>query len=113
MNVAHRSPASARLCVTLALAAAFACVPLAAGASGVNVLSRPVQRPGILSFASSKIQHIVVVVQENRSFDDLFYGFPGANTATTGLNSKGQTIPLQPIGFEVEYEIDHFLQDFI
>ncbi|MFY9720538.1 MAG: hypothetical protein WAK16_12935, partial [Candidatus Cybelea sp.] len=34
--------------------------------------------------SSSKIQHIVIIVQENRSFNNLFYGFPGAHTATFG-----------------------------
>ena len=39
--------------------------------------------------ASSKseplIQHIVFIVQENRSFDDFFATFPGADGATSGL----------------------------
>ena len=39
---------------------------------------------------SSKIQHIVIIVQENRSFNNLFYGFPGARTATYGYNTKGE-----------------------
>jgi phospholipase C len=34
--------------------------------------------------SSAKIQHVVVIVQENRSFNDLFYGFPGAKTARYG-----------------------------
>jgi len=32
--------------------------------------------------SSSKIQHIVIIVQENRSFNNLFYGFRGATTVT-------------------------------
>jgi phospholipase C len=32
-----------------------------------------------------QIRHIVLMVQENRSFNDLFAGFPGANTAMEGL----------------------------
>ncbi|HEY1866918.1 MAG TPA: alkaline phosphatase family protein, partial [Candidatus Cybelea sp.] len=34
---------------------------------------------------SKYIQHVIVVIQENRSFDDLFATFPGANGATQGL----------------------------
>jgi phospholipase C len=34
---------------------------------------------------SSPIQHIVLVIQENRSFDNLFATFPGARGAKTGL----------------------------
>jgi phospholipase C len=33
---------------------------------------------------SSPIAHVVVLFQENRSFDNLFAGFPGADTATAG-----------------------------
>ena len=32
-----------------------------------------------------KIQHVVIVIQENRSFNNLFYGFPGAKTVTSGM----------------------------
>jgi phospholipase C len=35
--------------------------------------------------SSSPIQHIVLIVQENRSFDNLFAKFPGANGATRGM----------------------------
>jgi phospholipase C len=57
--------------------------------------------------ASSKIQHVVVVIQENRSFDNLFHGYPGADTKNSGKNSKGQTIKLQPISLAAAYSIDH------
>jgi phospholipase C len=40
------------------------------------------------------IQHLVFIVKENRSFDDYFGTFPGANGATSGLISTGQVIPL-------------------
>ncbi len=46
------------------------------------------------------IKHIVIVVQENRSFDMIFAGYPGALTAKSGLNSKGKTVPLAPISFK-------------
>ncbi len=35
--------------------------------------------------ASSPIKHVIVVIQENRSFDDFFATFPGANGTTVGL----------------------------
>jgi len=40
------------------------------------------------------IQHFVFLVKENRSFDNYFGTFPGANGTTTGLISTGQIIPL-------------------
>jgi phospholipase C len=56
---------------------------------------------------AGKIKHVVYVVQENRSFDDMFQGYPGADTVSSGKNSKGKTIPLQPISLKTQYDIDH------
>ena len=57
--------------------------------------------------ANPKIRHIVFIVQENRSVDNLFNGFPGADTVRSGLNSSGQTVPLQPIDMTAPYDLDH------
>ena len=40
------------------------------------------------------IQHIVFIVKENRTFDNYFGTFPGADGATSGAISTGQLIPL-------------------
>ena len=42
----------------------------------------------------NKIQHIVFVIKENRTFDNYFGTFPGADGATTGRISTGQSLPL-------------------
>jgi phospholipase C len=42
----------------------------------------------------SLIQHVVFIVKENRSFDEYFGTFPGANGATSGEVSNGSVIPL-------------------
>jgi phospholipase C len=55
---------------------------------------------------SSHIQHVVFIVQENRSFDNLFSGFPGADSATTGV-SNGQVVPLNTVPLEYGVDIDH------
>jgi phospholipase C len=52
-------------------------------------------------------QHVVIIIQENRSFDNMFPGYPNADTASSGKNSQGQTIPLTAIPFEANYDIDH------
>ncbi len=57
--------------------------------------------------ASGKIQHVVVILQENRSFDDLFQGFPGADTQSFGYNSSGAKVPLTAIPLEAPYDLDH------
>jgi phospholipase C len=61
----------------------------------------------LASTGAGKIDHIIYIVQENRSFDNLFQGYPGANTKSFGKNSKGQTIQLQPVSLKVQYVIDH------
>jgi phospholipase C len=61
----------------------------------------------IAGTGAGKITHIVYIVQENRSFDNLFQGYPGADTVPNGKNSKGQTIILQPSPLEAGYELDH------
>jgi phospholipase C len=40
--------------------------------------------------SSSPIQHVIIVIQENRSFDDLFATFPNADGTTTGT---GEPMP--------------------
>jgi phospholipase C len=56
---------------------------------------------------SGKIQHIVIIVQENRTPDNLFHGLPNADIANSGVNSKGQTIPLQPLSLVTDWDIVH------
>ena len=50
-----------------------------------------------LAQAASPVQHVIVMVQENHSFDSYFGTFPGANGATTGyafVNNKRTLVPL-------------------
>jgi phospholipase C len=56
--------------------------------------------------ANMPIKHVVIIVQENRTFDNLFATFPGATGASTGKTINGGTIKLRPIGFEGAI-IDH------
>jgi phospholipase C len=79
----------------------------AAGCSG-SVGTAPA--PGPSARPASPIQHIVIMVQENRSFDNIFAGFPGAYTAMQGLCKPdlprtkwcpvAQEVPLKPIKLE-------------
>ncbi|MGP6158187.1 MAG: alkaline phosphatase family protein [Vulcanimicrobiaceae bacterium] len=54
------------------------------------------------------IKHVVIVIQENRSFDDLFYGFPGADSATTGQTHTGAIVALAPVPLEDGKDVGHF-----
>jgi phospholipase C len=53
--------------------------------------------------AVGEIQHVVFIVQENRTFDNLFggpNGLPGADTASSGRTSDGKTVDLREIFLE-------------
>jgi phospholipase C len=64
-------------------------------------------RMGVRPRSSSKIQHVVVIVQENRSFDNLFQGYPGADTQPYGYTSTGQKIALAPTDLSIEWDVIH------
>jgi phospholipase C len=62
-----------------------------AGCSSGSVSpSSPAAANSALGRSSGKIQHIVIVMQEARSFDNLFCGYPGADG-----KCKNETIPLE------------------
>jgi phospholipase C len=63
--------------------------------------------------ASGKIAHVVIIVQENRSFDNLFQGYPGADTQSYGYTSKGQKVTLQPASLGSYWDIDHSSKGFL
>ncbi len=67
----------------------------------------PVDRTIHFGAQSGKIQHVVFVMQENRSFDNLFQGYPKADTKPYGYDHLGNKIKLQPIPLEAPYDIDH------
>jgi phospholipase C len=57
---------------------------LIAGCNSTSTATLPGPTTGSLA-----IQHIVILMQENRSFDNLFAGFPGADTTLQGLCKPG------------------------
>ena len=69
---------------------------LAASFAGCATASRPplpyLQNATALSELDStgagKIRHIIYIIQENRSFDNLFQGYPGADTVSSGKDSE-------------------------
>jgi phospholipase C len=62
------------------------------------------------STGAGKIKHVVFIVQENRSFDNLFAGYPGADTVSSGKNSRGKTIALRPVGLAEKFDVGHTAQ---
>ena len=63
------------------------------GCGGGNSTSGGQTGPGV-----GKIQHVVIIFQENRTPDNLFHDpvliSRGADIASSGTNSSGQTVPL-------------------
>lgn len=56
------------------------------------------------------IEHIVFVIKENRTFDNYFGTFPGADGATSGTISTGRVIPLGHTPDQFPYDICHAWQ---
>jgi phospholipase C len=63
------------------------------------------------------IQHVIIIVQENRSTDNLFHDpklmAKGADIASYGVNSLGQKIKLLPIKLSADYDINHEHPSFV
>ena len=55
----------------------------------------------------AKIEHIVFIVKENRSFDTYFGTFPGADGVTMGRTSKGEVVPLTPTPDGLAFDLGH------
>ncbi len=79
-----------------------------------------------------KIKHVVIIIQENRSFNNLFYGYPGARTVKYGYACVEKTrdvapamvpdcgqgfkrikVRLKPISLSQKWDMRHNGQDFI
>jgi phospholipase C len=48
----------------------------------------------------TKIKHIVIIVQENRTVDNLFNGLRGADTVTTAKDHRGRTVQFHTVKLE-------------
>jgi phospholipase C len=63
--------------------------------------------------ASTSIGHIVIIIQENRTPDNLFQGLKGADIKSSGLNSYGQTVQLHSVPLEAPYDVSHAHESFV
>jgi phospholipase C len=96
------------------LTAALATVSCAGNGGGAPATAAlPQHTPHHKSSSGKYIQHIIVVIQENRSFDDLFATFPGATGATQGLmkTPSGEVyVPLQKVQLKQKCDFPHGYQ---
>ncbi|HTX60498.1 MAG TPA: alkaline phosphatase family protein [Verrucomicrobiae bacterium] len=77
----------------LAPAALAALVACHAGSAGPALPGAPAA--AFESAAPTKLSHIIVIMQENHSFDNFFHGFAGADYATFGYDHTGKKVPLE------------------
>lgn len=63
-------------------------------------------------FGGGKIQHVVIIMQENRSFDNLFHDYPGADTVKYGYG-HGVKYALKPWSFTNPHDISHAHTQFL
>jgi phospholipase C len=63
------------------------------------------------------IRQVVIVVQENRTPDNLFGAFkqqlPAADLAAFGVASRGEVVPLTPVPLAHSYDLGHTHRDFV
>lgn len=65
---------------------------------------------------STPIQHIVVLIQENRTFNNLFATFPGVTGSTTGyekIGAKSKKISLKQVPLESKNILNHLYRSYI
>jgi hypothetical protein len=85
---------------------AFACFTVAGCSGAVTLVPRNGQASAPNAQATrcpaanyTCIKHVVIIIQENRSFNNLFMGYPGALTRATGY-AGSLVVPLRPRALE-------------
>ncbi|HLX01761.1 MAG TPA: alkaline phosphatase family protein, partial [Trinickia sp.] len=90
----------------------------AGGSSSVPAAQQPARRH---SGSSSPIQHVVIVVQENRTFNDFFATYPGGDGTTVGKVEPDPacsppittgTIPLQKVPLDIPKDLNHSFRGY-
>jgi phospholipase C len=108
MNLSRRFAVTAgHLCVCILLAACTS--------STVNYAPPQTTSPNPVAPAlGSYIKHVVVIVQENRSFENMFAGWPGADAPMTGyqlLNGKSVPVKLTSMTYAEDKDMCHLWHD--
>ena len=81
-------------------------------AEATSVPAGPGSSANQIAAARRHIDHIVFLIKENRTFDNLFARFPGADGATQGTKCDGTTVTLQR-AVDREPELGHSFTDGI
>ncbi len=77
--------------------------------------------PGVTSWGMAEnpkhdkrtpIAHVVFIIQENRSFNNLFLGYPGATTRSYGYDTRGRKVSLRSQILNTFWDPGHGSSDF-
>jgi phospholipase C len=71
------------------------------------------RRAPFLARGVTPITHVIIIVQENRTPDNLFQGLTGADTQNFGLDSNGNHVPLQPVSLGWNGDVTHSHGNFL
>lgn len=93
-------------------------VALLGGCSGLGSQATPplatsplgTSRNMLAAHVTLPVKHLVIIIQENRSFTNIFSGFPGADAPTVGKLPSGKMIPLQIVPVNTEDPTHSFQQ---
>jgi phospholipase C len=81
--------------------------------SGPSFLPRATTSSPQKKSPDPQIQHVIIMVQENRTLDNLFATFPGADGATHGKMSTGKTVKLRKVKLYSPNDMDNSHQAFV
>jgi phospholipase C len=98
------------------LLAALSLAATALGPLAASAAASPTVRPHAAVHAPRRdvaSPHVIVMIQENRTVDNLFQGFPGADTQPWGLDSHGARVALRPIGLRGGFDPSHSHSAFV
>jgi phospholipase C len=96
----------------IAMLAASACIAACSG-SLTNPRAGGIVPPVASAAARTPIAHVIVLVQENRSFDDFFATFPGADGTTVGKTWGGRKIALRATTLRQRCDFGHSYGAFL
>ncbi len=98
---------------SFALAIAATWLVACNGSSGSTAGGVPAGAGARSMTIGSPITHIVMIVQENRSFDDFFATFPGADGAKRGTMSSGRRVKLRVADLSEPCDFGHSRQGYM
>ncbi|HEY2473777.1 MAG TPA: alkaline phosphatase family protein [Candidatus Cybelea sp.] len=101
--------------VVCAIAAAVALAGCGGGAaqSTVPIVSQAGASANAQNAAQTPIKHVVVLLQENRTFDNIFHGYPGAHWAKYGINHFNKRVRLPELPLITPWDPAHVYEAWL